>query len=206
MRSLVLAAAAIAALGIGGWYVVEWMPNQAAAAATSMASRKADRADHPQQIRSLRLAGERLPTTLLGAKLSTKIGDTLDLARLAADRQVLRDAMLARGCWAADVSGPEIAFGDDGGAHVSFRIVQGPVFRVRGVTIAGDAATSAALRTELTLAEGDDVSPDRLARNAELLTSYLQRHGSPGARVTVETATDRDARAVDVTFVVTSGG
>jgi outer membrane protein assembly factor BamA len=195
MRSLVLVAAAIGALGAGGWYVVEWMPSQAAAAA----SITSPPADHPQQIRSVRLEGERLPTTLLGAKLSTKIGDTLDLARLATDRQVLRDAMLARGCWAADVSAPDIVFGDDGGAHVSFRIVPGPVFRVRAVTI---AAADAALRTELTLAEGDDVSPDRLARNAELLTSYLRRHGNADARVTVETATDRDARAVDVTFVV----
>jgi outer membrane protein assembly factor BamA len=201
VRSLVLVAAAIGALGAGGWYVVEWMPGEAAAAAT-MVSRPAD---HPQQIRSLRLEGDRLPITLLGAKLSTKIGDTLDIARLASDRQVLREAMLGRGCWAAEISAPEIAFGDDGGAHVSFRIVPGPVFRVRGVAIAADAATAAALRTELTLAEGDDVSPDRLARNAELLTSYLQRHGDAAAQVTVETATDRDARAVDVTFVVTPG-
>src|SRR5690348_7316527 len=164
MRSVLLAAAAIAALAAGGWYVAEWMPSQQAAAA-SITSRPAD---HPQQIRSVRLDGERLPTTLLGAKLSTKIGDSLDLARLAADRQVLRDAMLARGCWAADVGAPDIVFGDDGGAHVSFRIVAGPVFHVRGVTIAADAATAEALRTELTLSEGDDVSPERLARNADL--------------------------------------
>lgn len=214
MRSLFLAAAAVAALGAGGWYVAEWMPSSAAAAASiTTAGRSAagtialpparDRADHPQQIRSLRLDGDRLPTTILGAKLASKIGDTLDLDRLAADRKTLRDALIGRGFWAAEVSAPEIVFGDDGGAHVSFRIVTGPVFHIRTVTVAGDAP--AGLLAEVTLTAGDDVSPDRLARNADLLASALRRRGATAATVSVETSTDRDTRSVDVTFVVTRG-
>src|SRR5690242_20651623 len=111
MRSLFLAAAAVAALGAGGWYVAEWIPSSAAAAASITAARSAagviavpparDRADHPQQIRSLRLDGDRLPTTILGAKLGSKIGDTLDADQLAADRKTLRDALIGRGFWAA---------------------------------------------------------------------------------------------------------
>jgi outer membrane protein assembly factor BamA len=195
MRQLALAAAAIAALALGGWYVVEMVPGNAAAAAIGSGA-----AEHPQQIRSLRLDGDRLPVTILGAKLATKVGDTLDMVRLIADRQALRDTLVGRGYWAAEVSAPDIVFGDDGGAHITIRIATGPVFHVRDVAITGDR--SDALRSELTLAAGDDVSPERLARNADLLASFLRRSGAPSAEVTVETTTDLAARAVDVRFVV----
>lgn len=197
MRSLLLVVSAVAALVASGWYLVEWMPHEAAAAA-SLAPR-AERV-RPQEIRSLRLEGDRLPLTILAAKMSTRVGDSLDALALDLDRRALRDALIARGHWAADVSAPEIVFGDDGGAHVSFAIVPGEVFHVRDVAIEG--STVIALRHALTLTAGDDVSPQRLARNAELLAAYLDRHGHAGCEVTVETTTDRAARAVDVKFVV----
>lgn len=203
MRSLLLVVTALAALSAGGWYVVEWMPHDGVASASASGALTAPaRALHPQQVRSIRLLGDRLPLTILEAQLSVKIGDLLDDERLAADRRAVRDALVERGHWAADVSAPELLFGDDGGVHVSYRVVPGPIFHVRDVSIVGGAAPA----EPLTLTTGDDVSPQRLARNAELLAAYLARHDAPGARVTVETATDRDARAVDVTFVVQRAG
>jgi len=201
MRSLLLVAAALAALVAGGWYVVEWMPHEGVAAASVTAT---PAQVHPQQIRSIRLDGDRLPLTILGATLSAKVGDTLDQATLDADRQTLRDTLIGRGFWAAEVGAPEITFGGDGGAYVAYRIDPGAVFHVRSVTVAPPSVRGAdgALDAAVTLSPGDDVSPQRLSRNAELITSYLARHGHPGAQVSIETTTDRDARAVDVKFVV----
>ena len=197
MRSLLLVVAAVAALVASGWYLVEWMPGEASAAASIAPAPGRSR---PQEIRSLRLDGDRLPLTILGAKLTTHVGDTLDELALDVDRRALRDALIARGHWAAEVSAPEITFARDGGAHVSFKVVTGEVFHLRGVAIAGTSV--AALRDALTLTAGDEVTPQRLARNAELLGAYLDRHGHPGCQVTVETTTDIGARAVDVEFVV----
>jgi outer membrane protein assembly factor BamA len=195
MRSLLLAVtAALVALG-AGWYVVEWMPSEARAAASIGHSRAA----RPQEIRSVRLTGDRLPLTILESRLATKVGDSLDADRLDADRIALRDVLVARGFWATDVSPAEIAFGSDGGAHVTFRVTTGLVFHVRGVAIEGE--DRGVLAEALTLTAGDDVSPQRLARNAELLATHLARAGRP-AQVSVETTTDREAYAVDVTFVV----
>jgi hypothetical protein len=208
MRSLFLVTAALAALVAGGWYVVEWMPSGAAAASITAAGTPPAagpaRKVHPQQIRSIRLIGDRLPTTILAAQLTAEVGTPLDQDVLDADRARLRETLIGRGYWAADVGEPVVAFGDDGGAHVSYRIVTGTVFHVRAVRVTGDATVDE-LAEALTLAPGDDVSPQRLARNAELLGAYLARHGKP-ALVTVETTTDRDARAVDVAFVVRKTG
>jgi outer membrane protein assembly factor BamA len=209
MRSLFLVTAALAALVAGGWYVVEWMPSGAAAASiTATGTPEVQAAPvpavRPQQIRSIRLIGDRLPTTILAAQLTAEVGAQLDQEVLDADRARLRETLIGRGYWAADVGEPVVAFGDDGGAHVSYRIATGTVFHVREVRVTGDA-TAAELAEALTLGPGDDVSPQRLARNAELLGAYLARHGKP-AQVTVETTTDRDARAVDVAFVVRKTG
>ena len=195
MRSLLLAlTAALVALG-AGWYVVEWMPSEARAAASLTQVRAA----RPQEIRSVRLAGDRLPLTILESRLATRIGDRLDGERLDADRTALREALVARGFWATEVSPAEIAFGPDGGAHVTFRVATGLVFHVRDVSIEGE--DTGVLAQALTLTRGDDVSPQRLERNAELLATFLARAGRP-AQVSVETTTDREAYAVDVTFVV----
>jgi hypothetical protein len=199
MRQLLLVVTAVAALAAGGWYVMEWMPAASIASASAATPKASGELVHPQQIRSIRLVGDRLPITILGSVLTAKVGDLLDDSVLEADRQALRAELVERGHWAADISPPAVQFGSDGAAHVAYTVVPGPVFHVRDVRVDGDGTHAEAL----TLTAGDDVSPSRLARNAELLVAYLARHGSPGAQVTVETSTDRDARAVDVRFVVT---
>ena len=196
MRILILVAVtAIAALA-AGWYVVEGRPAHVAAAALSGGGTR-----HPQEVRSVKIVGDRLPRTMLESRLVTKIGEPLDSASLEADRRSLREALVARGHWAAEVAAPDVLFGASGGAHVAFRVEPGSIYHVREVALSGDTAGVPALRAALTVAKGDEISPQRLARNVELLTAYLARHGKPGT-VAVETTTDREALAVDVRFVV----
>ena len=191
---ILVAVTAVVALA-AGWYVVERMPHDGAAATAMFAPKAA-----PQEVRSVRIEGDRLPLTVLESLLRTRVGDSLDSALLETDRRALRDALVARGHWAAEVAPADVLFGDAGGAHVLFRVEQGPIYKVREIEITGDVAGVPAVESALTLARGDDVSPQRLSRNVELLTSYLSRHGKP-ATVSVEATTDRAATAVDVRFV-----
>jgi outer membrane protein assembly factor BamA len=209
LLGLVGALAVIAA----GWYVIEWMPGEAAAASGGhalVAPRSATATGsiaRTQTIDSVRLDGAHLPVTTFSEAMRTRVGATLDDDVLARDRRAIRDLLIERGHWTADVSEADVTFDGDGGAHVVFRVLTGPVFEVRAVTVAGDLAPKIArvLPSVLTVTPGDDISPSRLARNAAMLTTELARAGVRDATVTVETSTDRHALAVDVTFVVAAG-
>jgi outer membrane protein assembly factor BamA len=203
LLGLVGAAAVIAAT----WYVIEWMPGEAAAASgarVASATSKAAPQPRTQTIESVRLDGAHLPVTTFSEAMETAIGTTLSDDVLDRDRRAIRDLLIERGHWTADVGEAEVTFDYDGGAHVVFRVVPGPVFHVRAVTVTGDLAPKIArvVPSVLTVTSGDDISPARLARNATMLTTELERVGIRGATVTVETSTDRQALAVDVTFVV----
>ena len=67
------------------------------------------------------------------------------------------------------------------------------------------AARAAALASTITLAVGDDLWPDRLQRNVELLNEELGRVGVRHSMVTSAVQLDHNAPTATLVFTVTNG-
>lgn len=132
------------------------------------------RAARTQEVQSVALDGRGLPTAALRDLLATRAGDLIDTAKLARDRAVLEEALVARGYLAAKVSEAQVMFDARGAAFVTFAIEQGPQFRVRSVTVTGTTAKDAGV---VTLGEGELVIAERIARVREALTERLAARG-----------------------------
>jgi outer membrane protein assembly factor BamA len=153
---------------------------------------------HPQGVQSVALDGRSLPMPALREVLATHPGDALDRTRLEKDRAALESALVARGYLAAKVLPPQINWDADGGAYVTYAISQGALFHVRSVAVTGATARDTGV---VTLAAGDPVEADRLARVRDALGERLAARGKR-AGVRVELAPDENAAAVDVELVV----
>jgi len=151
-----------------------------------------------QEIQSVSIDGRRLPLADLRALLATRPGDLLDDARLERDRAALEAALSARGHLAARVEPADVVYGEAGGAYVTFDVVQGPVFKLRSVTVTGATEREAGV---VTLNPGDDASARRIERARQTLEEMLVHRGTP-ARVTVAIHVDRPASVVDVELAV----
>ena len=190
---------------------VWWKLGPAEGVASAAESARLDATGHDdvsaaQEVRSVELLGANLPSWTLRSALTTQVGTTLDQAHLDADRSMLRDMLVARGHWAVAVAAPQISFAPSGGAYVTFDIAVGEVYRVGAIRVVGvNAARAASLASTVTLAIGDDVLPERLQRNVELLSDELVRQGARHPMVTSAVQLDHNAPTATLVFTVTNG-
>jgi len=183
VRSLLLVAPLLAA---AAWGIVHLQSGEAAAAEPVHPS-------HRGEIESVALEGRGLDMPELRQVVASKAGAQLDDGTLARDREALRDALVRHGYLAA-TAGDTITYDGDGGAFVTFSIARGPLYHVRSISVTGATAEEAGV---VTIASGDAVDADRLARAR---TALADRLASRGKRrdVTVEMRTDDHLATVDV--------
>ena len=180
--------AVVGALAVAGWYAADRLPHDGGSAAPRR-----------DQVASIRLDGPSLPTATLRAGLHTRVGAPLRESDLDADRKVISEELVARGHLDAAVDEPRVTWGSSG-AHVTFVVAPGSVYHVRNVTV--DGARFDGIQSVPTLAAGEDVSPARVARGAELIDQWLAHHGAEDAVVTSQLGVDRQTHAVDVTYTI----
>ncbi len=186
MRSFVVLTAVVLALG---WVAIRHLPRTAEAEVARVA--------RPHEVQSVAFDGRRLPIALLRDQLSTHPGDVVDVEKLARDREALAKALAARGYLAAQVKPAQVVHADGGGAFVTFAVELGPEFRVRSVTVAGATPLDAGV---ITLATGEIVMADRIARAREALADRLAARGKP-SDVVARVSTDHAAAVVDIELV-----
>lgn len=126
----------------------------------------------------------RLPIQELRTLLSTKPHELLDDQKLARDRRVLEDALVARGYLAATVEPASVTFTKNGGAYVVFDVERGPLFRLGEVKVSGPAAGDADV---VTIATGDEAVRSRIERARQTLADAVAHRG-----ITVELALRED--------------
>jgi hypothetical protein len=189
MRSVLLVVAVVAG---GTWVGIRHVPSSAAAIETVRLP--------AQEIQSVAIDGRGLPLAALRAVLTTHPGDAVDAARLEHDRTALEAELAAAGRLAAHVEPATLTYGSAGGAFVTFQIDQGPMFKLRSVTVRGATQREAGV---LTLSAGDDAVAGRIESARHTLEETLTRRGKP-SRVTVDVRTDRAAGVVDVELTSTT--
>lgn len=187
MRSL-LVLLPIAALA--GWVGVRHLPARDADAEPA-------RVNRAQEIQSVAIDGRGLPMVSLRALLSTQAGQQIDTAKLAHDREALEQALVDRGYFAAHVRDAQVSYDATGAAFVTFRIEQGPQFRVRAVTVTGATVKDAGV---IALAAGDVASADRIQLARSALADRLEAHGKPIA-VAANIHKDVASSVVDIELV-----
>lgn len=148
-----------------------------------------------QQVQSVALDGERgLPLAELRAALETRVGDQLDVARLARDRAALERLLVARGYLAAKVSPAALTFDPRAGASVVFDLARGPMFHVAAVEVTGPRRHLAGF---VVLAPGDEAVHARFIRARDALAETLARR-DPKATVALTLVPHPDTATVDV--------
>lgn len=191
MRSILLLTV-VAAATI--WIAVRQLPTSSADAQPQVA--------HNQEVQSVSIDGRGLPLSALRDVLGTRRGQQLDASRLVQDRAALEATLEAGGYLAARVEPAAVNFAPSGGAYVTFQISQGPLFKLRSVTVRGAGVKDPAARdaSVVTLIAGDDAIPARIESARQSLADQLSRRGKPTS-VTVALHTDERAAAVDVELV-----
>ncbi len=148
----------------------------------------------PQQILSVALDGRGLPTAALREVLETREGGLIDLATVQRDRAALTQTLVARGYLAAKVAEPRVTFGAGGAVFVTFPIKQGPLFRIRTVTVEGASAAEAGI---VTFDGGDIADADRIARARKAVEERLRVRGKQQT-VAAELTRDDASAVVDL--------
>jgi outer membrane protein assembly factor BamA len=148
-------------------------------------------------IQSVAIDGRGLPMASLHNLLSTHAGEHVDSAKLARDRQALEQELVDRGYYAAHVREAQVSYNDAGSAFVTFRIEQGPQFRVRSVIVTGATPKDAGV---VALEAGEIASADRIQMARTTLADRLE---SQGKHVTVaaKVREDEAAAVVDIELV-----
>jgi outer membrane protein assembly factor BamA len=152
---------------------------------------------HRQEISSVSLDGRGLPMASLRELLTTHAGETIDTAKLAHDRDALQAALEARGYLAAKVHPAKVTYDD--GAFVTFAIEQGPLFRVRDVTVSGATEKDAGV---VTIGPGEIATADRIRIARESVAERLSVRGKR-AEVRASVHLDTAAAVVDIDFAAT---
>jgi outer membrane protein assembly factor BamA len=147
----------------------------------------------PQEIRSVAFDGVGLPLAALRDRLSTRVGQAIDLAMLARDREALEETLVARGYLDARVGDPRVTF-TLSGAFVTFAVTQGPLFRIRNVAIKGASEGDAGL---VVLGGGEVADAARIALVRQALEQRLAARGKRSV-VAATLAPDVSAAVVDV--------
>lgn len=153
------------------------------------------------RVATLRLEGAGVPRAVLETALATRVGLALREQDLAQDRRALAAQLIDRGYLAADVHTTPVSWRRDG-AHVTFAIEPGGLYRVGAVKVTGAVLRRLPqLREVPTLLAGQAWSADRAAANQTVLRDWLARRGVR-ADVSMTTTIDHARLAVDVGFVV----
>ena len=183
MRSVLV----LVALAVGGaWVAITQLPTSEAVAAQAAPVRA-------QEIVSITLEGRFLPLHDLRTLLTTRRGELLDDRRLDADRQTLQAELVRRGHLSANVEPAIVTYGAAGGAYVTFQVTQGPLYKLRHVTLTGATPRDAVV----TISAGEDADAERIERARVVIGEQLARRGKHG-EVTVSVRPDHAAGVVDV--------
>lgn len=189
MRSLVVV---VAILAVTGWVAVRHLPEREAEAG------EGPRAAHTDEIQSISIDGGqgRLPLSALRAQLTAKVGEALDTAKLARDREALETLLASRGYLSAKVAPAAISHGPLGGAYIVFDVDPGPMFHFRNVEVTGPGKQEVGV---VTIAAGDEAISERAAHSTQALQDTFARRGRK-VQVELSQRTDVSAAAVDVTI------
>lgn len=188
---LLLALMPVAGLaGLAGWGVMEYFPRTHEPEVTL----------RTKGIQSVSIDGRGLPMASLRELLSTHAGEHVDDAKLAHDREALEQELVDRGYYAAHVNDAQVSYNAAGGAFITFRIEQGPQFRVRSVIVTGATAKDAGV---VALEAGEIASADRIQLARATLADRLEARARPGKPVLVEANVREDdaAGVVDIELV-----
>lgn len=149
-------------------------------------------------VESIAIDGHRnLPLARLREVMQTKLGASVDSAKLATDRNAIKLALSERGYLAAEVAAPVVTFGPSGGVFVVIDVDRGPLYRIRSVTLDGPSWKDAGV---VTVTAGDDALADRLARARQSAEDTLARHGKH-LHVSLELVPDHTDATVDVRLI-----
>jgi outer membrane protein assembly factor BamA len=157
------------------------------------------RATRMQEVQSVAFDGRGLPVAALRELLATRSGELVDTAKLAHDRDVLEDALVARGYFDAKVSDAQLTFDAAGAAFVTFAIEQGPLFHVRSVIVTGASDLDAGI---VTLSTGEVALAERVARVRDAIAERLAARGKR-AHVVANVRPDPTSASVDIELVAT---
>jgi hypothetical protein len=183
---------AVAVLAVGGWTTTRWRKDAPAPTPAPVAA--------PREVASIRLDGPSLPIVTLEGALATRIGSAVDEATLAADRVRISDILTERGHLGAEVAPATVQYGPSG-AHVTFAVVPGAIYRIRTVRIEGAGAVD--LAEVPTAIAGEEVSLARARHGVDQIDRWLAEHGAPDAKVDYRLELDREGRLADVVYTVT---
>jgi hypothetical protein len=176
-----------ALIAITGVVVVQSLPSDARADTTTQAG--------SLEVRSVAIDGLELPLAQLRGQLQTRVGTTVDTARLERDRRAMQQYLEGRGYLAARVESPTVTLAADG-AYVVFDIERGPLYRVRRLTLDGPRWAEAGV---VTLAAGDEAIAERFARARRDAEATLNRRGK-SVVVDLVVISDPVQPVVDVTL------
>jgi hypothetical protein len=182
---------AVAVLAVGGWTAAHRRKEPVAPAPEPGST--------PRTVASVRIDGPSLPIVTLEGALATRTGGPVDDAVLAADRVRIADILTERGHLAAEVAPATVQYGPSG-AHVTFAVVPGGIYRIRSVRVEGAAAAD--LAEVPTAKPGEEVSLERARHGVDQLDRWLAEHGAPDAKVAYRLDLDRDGRFADVIYTV----
>jgi hemolysin activation/secretion protein len=171
----------------GGWVAIRHLPDDAQAEPVAVGVR-------PQEVLSVSLDGRELPVAALRDVLETRAGTLIDLATVQRDRAALTKVLSDRGYLAARVDQPRVTFGAGGAVYVTFSITQGPLFKIRNISVSGASASEAGV---VTLAGGEVADADRIALTRRAVEARLKVRGKQGA-VQASLALDTAAGLVDL--------
>lgn len=147
-----------------------------------------------QEIQSVSFDGRNLPLAALRDVLATRAGNLIDLDTVKRDRAALEQTLVGRGYLAAKVAEPRVTFGAGGAVYVTFAIAQGPLFRIRNVTVLGATVADAGV---VTLGAGEIADADRIGNARRALEARLRVRGKT-TTVDAKLALDATHGVVDV--------
>ncbi|HUS31676.1 MAG TPA: POTRA domain-containing protein [Kofleriaceae bacterium] len=147
-----------------------------------------------QEIRSIAIDGRGLPMASLRELLSTHAGEQVDTAKLTHDREALEQELVDRGYYAAHVTNAQVSYDANGGAFITFRVEQGPQFRVRSVIVTGATPKDAGV---LAFEAGEIATADRIQLARATLADRLESRGKH-LTVAANVRADDEAAVVDI--------
>ncbi|MBS2011894.1 MAG: hypothetical protein JST00_03315 [Deltaproteobacteria bacterium] len=94
----------------------------------------------------------------------------------------------------------------DGVAAITFKVEEGPVFRIGTLKVKGvDAATTKEILSRLKVKSGEIFSRKKMVADLEALRAMLEERGKKSATVEPETQADPRKSVLDVVIVITGG-
>lgn len=123
--------------------------------------------------------------------------------------QLERAALLAnafyydRGFMTVRIDTPKKVRGADGVTAITFKIVEGPIFRIGTVKAKGvDAATEKDVLSKFTSKPGEVFSREKVVRDLGAIRKLLEERGKPNATCDPETALDPKKGTVDLVLAI----